>query len=132
MAAKTNKAIYGEDLYVTIGSLGGKAGHTGGFYANRELASIAGAIGGKMSRRGKYKLNREERQEIREAYKELLAVHLETKYRRLPTQESKLISSNRVKQKLGQFNQLYYDWCQRNGYLPSEHAYNTWLEDMRS
>ena len=35
-----------------IGRKGGKAGHTGGFYANRDLARIAGAKGGRISRRG--------------------------------------------------------------------------------
>lgn len=52
-AAETNKKRYGSDFYVKLGSLGGKAGHTGGFYANRELASRAGRIGGLKSRRGK-------------------------------------------------------------------------------
>jgi general stress protein YciG len=35
-----------------IGSRGGKNGTTGGFYANRELASEAGRKGGRISRRG--------------------------------------------------------------------------------
>lgn len=52
-AAKTNLEIYGKDFYKTIGAMGGKAGHTGGFYANRELARIAGARGGRISRRTK-------------------------------------------------------------------------------
>ena len=43
---------YGADYYARIGSMGGKAGTTGGFYANRELARIAGAKGGAKSRRG--------------------------------------------------------------------------------
>ena len=53
-ALATNKEIYGEDFYKRIGRLGGgKKGTTGGFYANRELASIAGRIGGlKSSRKG--------------------------------------------------------------------------------
>lgn len=50
-AAKTNKAKYGKDFYSKIGAMGGKKGHTGGFYANRELARIAGAKGGTISRR---------------------------------------------------------------------------------
>jgi general stress protein YciG len=54
-AAATNKALYGKDFYARIGAKGGEAGHTGGFYANRELASRAGAIGGAKSRRGKAK-----------------------------------------------------------------------------
>ena len=52
-ALATNKKLYGEDFYKRIGRLGGKKGTTGGFYANRELASIAGRIGGlKSSRKG--------------------------------------------------------------------------------
>jgi hypothetical protein len=41
------------DFYRRIGSIGGQNGHTGGFYANRELAKIAGAKGGRISRKGK-------------------------------------------------------------------------------
>lgn len=41
------------DHYRKIGSKGGKAGHTGGFYDNRELASIAGKKGGLASKRSK-------------------------------------------------------------------------------
>ncbi len=52
-AASTNKAKYGADFYAKIGSMGGKKGRTGGFYANRELARVAGAKGGRISRRGK-------------------------------------------------------------------------------
>jgi uncharacterized protein len=52
-AARTNKAIYGNDFYARIGAMGGKKGTTGGFYANRELARIAGAKGGKISKRRK-------------------------------------------------------------------------------
>lgn len=52
-AAATNKAKYGKDFYARIGALGGKNGHTGGFFANRELARIAGAKGGTISRRTK-------------------------------------------------------------------------------
>lgn len=51
-AAATNKAKYGSDFYKRIGSIGGKLGRTGGFAANRELASIAGRKGGLKSRRG--------------------------------------------------------------------------------
>jgi uncharacterized protein len=50
-AAATNKAKYGRDFYARIGAMGGKLGHTGGFYANRELARKAGQIGGRISRR---------------------------------------------------------------------------------
>jgi hypothetical protein len=52
-AAATNKELYGEDFYVKIGRKGGKEGNTGGFYANRELASRVGRIGGRKSRRNK-------------------------------------------------------------------------------
>lgn len=51
-AAETNKERYGKDFYARIGTVGGKIGRTGGFYANRELARIAGAKGGRKSRRG--------------------------------------------------------------------------------
>ena len=33
--------------------MGGKKGHTGGFFANRDLARAAGAKGGRISRRTK-------------------------------------------------------------------------------
>jgi general stress protein YciG len=52
-AANTNKNKYGADFYAKIGAKGGKRGHTGGFYANRELARQAGATGGRISRRTK-------------------------------------------------------------------------------
>lgn len=52
-AAESNKSKYGLDFYARIGSMGGKKGRTGGFYANRELARIAGTKGGQISRRGK-------------------------------------------------------------------------------
>ena len=54
-AAATNKAKYGEDFYVRNGRKGGQNGHTGGFFANRELAREAGRIGGLLSRRGSKK-----------------------------------------------------------------------------
>lgn len=50
--AATNKAKWGDDFYKRIGQKGGRNGHTGGFYANRELARRAGEIGGKISKRG--------------------------------------------------------------------------------
>lgn len=50
-AAKTNKTKHGKDFYARIGAMGGRKGHTGGFYANKKLASIAGARGGRISRR---------------------------------------------------------------------------------
>lgn len=52
-AATTNKTKYGADFYAKIGSMGGKKGRTGGFYANRELARAAGSKGGRISRRTK-------------------------------------------------------------------------------
>ncbi|HSX33869.1 MAG TPA: hypothetical protein VLF91_06055 [Candidatus Saccharimonadales bacterium] len=53
LAAATNKAKYGPDFYAKIGAKGGKKGHTGGFFANRELARQAGQKGGRISRRPK-------------------------------------------------------------------------------
>lgn len=44
---------YGMTFYAKIGSIGGKKGTTGGFYANRELARRAGRLGGLKSRRTK-------------------------------------------------------------------------------
>lgn len=52
-AAQTNKAKHGDNFYALIGAKGGRAGHTGGFAANPELARIAGAKGGKISKRGR-------------------------------------------------------------------------------
>lgn len=52
-AAATNKLKYGANFYAIIGAKGGKRGHTGGFFANRELARVAGAKGGTISRRTK-------------------------------------------------------------------------------
>ena len=52
-AAITNKEKHGKDFYKLIGSKGGQNGHTGGFFADRELARRAGRIGGLKSRRGK-------------------------------------------------------------------------------
>jgi uncharacterized protein len=49
----SNLEKYGKDFYKRIGSKGGKNGHTGGFYANRELARSAGSKGGKLSKRPK-------------------------------------------------------------------------------
>ena len=51
-AAETNRKRYGENWYKEIGAKGGRNGHTGGFYANRELARVAGAKGGRISKRG--------------------------------------------------------------------------------
>ncbi len=52
-AAARNRAKYGQNFYATIGAKGGKLGHTGGFYANRDLAREAGRKGGQISRRTK-------------------------------------------------------------------------------
>lgn len=51
-AAATNKERHGDNFYRKIGAKGGRNGHTGGFAANRALASVAGAKGGRISRRG--------------------------------------------------------------------------------
>lgn len=56
LAAATNIRKYGKDFYARIGAMGGRLGHTGGFYADRELARKAGAKGGRISRRGKAKV----------------------------------------------------------------------------
>lgn len=50
-AAATNKTRYGDNFYARIGAIGGRNGNTGGFFANRELASTAGRKGGLKSRR---------------------------------------------------------------------------------
>lgn len=52
-ASQTNKRLYGADFYKRIGGEGGRNGHTGGFYANRELARKAGEKGGRISKRKK-------------------------------------------------------------------------------
>lgn len=52
-AAITNKQRHGDDFYKRIGAIGGRNGRTGGFFANRELASMAGRKGGQISRRPK-------------------------------------------------------------------------------
>lgn len=55
-ARKTLYERYGKDWYKTIGQKGGKNGHTGGFYANPELAKAAGRKGGAISKRGPAKV----------------------------------------------------------------------------
>ena len=52
-ARDANYEKHGKDFYKKIGSKGGKKGHTGGFFANRELAKKAGQKGGRISKRGK-------------------------------------------------------------------------------
>lgn len=59
-AAETNLKKHGKDFYARIGAKGGHNGHTGGFFANRELAKLAGQKGGKISRRGKAKQTQED------------------------------------------------------------------------
>lgn len=54
-ASATNRQRHGDDFYARIGAKGGRNGHTGGFFANRELARSAGAKGGRISRRGSKK-----------------------------------------------------------------------------
>ena len=58
--AQTNKRKYGEDYYVNIGRIGGKASNTGGFASNKvgadgltgkERARLAGAVGGSSKRK---------------------------------------------------------------------------------
>ncbi len=46
----TIRKKYGEDYYQRIGRMGGKVSTTGGFYADRKLASEAGKKGGAISR----------------------------------------------------------------------------------
>lgn len=52
-AVKTIYKKYGKDFFRRIGKTGGHNGHTGGFFANPELAKRAGAKGGRISRRRK-------------------------------------------------------------------------------
>lgn len=75
-------ANYGYDHYRKIGALGGAKSITGGFFANRELASAAGRIGGFISRRGKgNKLSPAQKQRIKrrkavqKAYEHLLKIN---------------------------------------------------------
>lgn len=49
-AVRTTKLKHGAGFYAEIGTIGGRKGRTGGFFANRELASRAGKIGGRISR----------------------------------------------------------------------------------
>lgn len=62
-AAATNKARHGKDFYKHIGTRGGKAGHTGGFYANPELARLAGRKGGLTSSRADHPKSLTERRQ---------------------------------------------------------------------
>lgn len=58
--AQTNKRKYGDDYYVNIGRIGGKASNNGGFGSSKigkdgltgkERARLAGAVGGSRSKR---------------------------------------------------------------------------------
>ena len=69
-AAAANIAKHGKDYYRKIGALGGKAGNTGGFHANPELAKIAGAKGGRMSHRGPSILRQQRVKEAKQMYEE--------------------------------------------------------------
>lgn len=66
-AAETNKSKYGEDFYTRIGSLGGKASGTGGFYGNPERARTAGAKGGRLGSRKGTPMSPESRKRMSEA-----------------------------------------------------------------
>lgn len=67
-AAQTNFKRYGKDFYKKIGEVGGKNGHTGGFYVNRELAMKVGKLGGTISRRGVAKVSPEEIELIKQEF----------------------------------------------------------------
>lgn len=78
-AAATNMKKYGKDFYKKNGKKGGQNGHTGGFYANHELARIAGAKGGKKSSRagvrngeGKTKPKAKKKEEVK--YHEIVEI----------------------------------------------------------
>lgn len=83
-AAKTNKALFGDDWYKTIGALGGKKSRTGGFFVNRELARVAGRLGGSMSRRSNHEGKKNDlhprkaaqaRKKFQQEYERLLAIN---------------------------------------------------------
>ncbi len=52
LKARNKNLATDPDFYKKIGATGGKNGHTGGFYQNRELAKKAGSKGGKLGHRG--------------------------------------------------------------------------------
>lgn len=56
-ASATNRKKHGADFYARIGAMGGRAGNTGGFAANPDLARVAGQKGGRISKRGKRESN---------------------------------------------------------------------------
>lgn len=51
-AVETIIKKHGADFFANIGRMGGKKGHTGGFFNDPERAALAGSIGGKRSKRG--------------------------------------------------------------------------------
>lgn len=85
-AAESNTNRYGKDFYAKIGALGGRRGSTGGFYVNRELASIAGRLGGQTSRKGLGEINPELRLKLRKQfqknYKHLLQIQVKAQKQR--------------------------------------------------
>lgn len=92
-ARDTNTLRYGDDWYGIIGTIGGSKGHTGGFYANRELASAAGAIGGARSRRkspryydtsstAKRRMKLQRSKALHKAYERLVKIQAEAKAQR--------------------------------------------------
>lgn len=72
---------HGDNFYVRIGAIGGRNGHTGGFYNDKALARIVGTRGDTISRRGVVKLSPAQRKralrklERNKAYQQLLRVH---------------------------------------------------------
>lgn len=67
--SNTVKRIHGSDYYKKIGSLGGKASGTGGFYGNSERARTAGKLGGSLSSRKGVPMTPEHRKRMSEAQK---------------------------------------------------------------
>lgn len=69
-AAATVKKKFGKQFYANIGRKGGQNGHTGGFFANPELAKIAGRKGGLTSSKSPTLSLEERRQEIAKILKQ--------------------------------------------------------------
>jgi len=66
---------YGKDYYRYIGQIGGRKGHTGGFYGNRDLASEAGRLGGMISKRRPADPRKKKRQrEFNRVHKHLIRI----------------------------------------------------------
>jgi hypothetical protein len=68
MPPKRTRCYTVKTFMLALGAIGGKKGKTGGFYANRELASQAGKIGGLVSRRGPNKLSSSHVAAIKKVY----------------------------------------------------------------